>query len=280
MPIMKRFLYATDLHGNEARYRRCLSLARELGADAIVNGGDMLPHARQPAEQLRFLREFLDPYFDECGKAGIHYLAIPGNDDLRAHDPVLEEIARRHPLVELIDGRLVEVGGWTFAGSSLVPDFPFRLKDRARMDTRDFVFPPQAGTAILSGPDGFEEVPDWAGRARSLPTIEDELARLPVPPDPSRAIYVLHGPPAGLSLDVVRGGACVGSKAMLRFLAGRQPLLSLHGHIHESPEESGVWRNTVGATVCVQPGQAQGGLTVVIVSPGTMELTRRVLPPG
>ncbi|MBI5342308.1 MAG: phosphoesterase, partial [Deltaproteobacteria bacterium] len=32
----------------------------------------------------------------------------------------------------------------------------------------------------------------------------------------------------------------MGSAATRRFLAEKQPLLSLHGHIHESPEESGV----------------------------------------
>ena len=98
-----------------------------------------------------------------------------------------------------------------------------------------------------------------------------------MPDDPSRAVYVIHGPPSGLSLDVWEGR--VGSAATLRFLQERQPLLSLHGHIHESPEESGAWKTSVGRTVVIQPGQSAAGLTVVLGNLETMEFERRVVAP-
>jgi Icc-related predicted phosphoesterase len=42
----------------------------------------------------------------------------------------------------------------------------------------------------------------------------------------------------------------VGSIAIKRFIEERQPLLSLHGHIHEAPRLTGAWRERVGRTHC------------------------------
>jgi uncharacterized protein len=144
-----------------------------------------------------------------------------------------------------------------------VTDYPFRLKDRARRDAAGYAFGPQFGPGSLSTVEGFREISDWPSFAATIPTIEEELAALPAPPDPSRAVYVLHGPPSGLGLDVVRGGAKVGSPATRAFIERVQPRLTLHGHIHESPEESGTWRGKIGETVCIQPGQTPDRLTVV-----------------
>jgi len=275
---MAPFLFVTDLHGNRRKYERTLALAIDSGAWIVINGGDMFPHGRMHQDQKRFLREYLDPHFARYQAAGIRYFGFPANDDLRAHDPLFDEICSRYPLVENLAGRMVAAGRYAFLGFNLVTDFPFRLKDRARMDSADFVLPPQSGGGILSLPEGWEEIPDWESRARSLPTIEQELTALPAPEEPGRAVYVIHGPPAGLGLDVVRGGQPVGSRATARFLERIRPRLSLHGHIHESPEESGIWQNRLGSTVCIQPGQSAAGLTVVEGDLEEMRFTRRILP--
>ncbi len=275
---MGPFLYVTDLHGNRRKYERALSLAIETGAWLVVNGGDMFPHGRMHEDQASFLREFLDPHFAKYQAAGIRYFGFPANDDLRVHDAQFDAICSRYPLVENLAGRKIPAGRWEFIGFNLVTDFPFRLKDRARMDSSKFAFPEQFGGGILSRPGGWEEIPDWAAHARALPTIEEELAALPAPADPGRAVYVIHGPPAGLGLDVVRGGRPVGSPATTRFVEAARPLLALHGHIHESPEESGVWMSRLGGTVCIQPGQSAAGLTVVVGDLEKMTFDRRVLP--
>jgi Icc-related predicted phosphoesterase len=274
---MGTFLFVTDLHGNRRKYERTLALAKELGAFLVINGGDMFPHGRMHDVQARFVRDFLDPHFAQYQAAGIRHLGLLANDDLRAHDPLFEAACGKYPMAENLAGRRISVGVHDFIGMNLVTDFPFRLKDRARMDARDYTFPPQFGGGILSLPGGWEEIPDWPAYARTLPTIEEELSRLPEPLDPEHAVYVLHGPPSGLGLDVCRGGAAVGSAATLKFLEKRQPLLSLHGHIHESPEESGVWKASVGRTVCIQPGQSAEGLTVVVGNLETKTFERRIV---
>jgi hypothetical protein len=94
------------------------------------------------------------------------------------------------------------------------------------MDTADFIFPPQRGPGVLSKPDGFLQLDDWLAYARQLPTLEQELARLPEP---------------------------------------------------ESPEVSGVWRATIGRTLCIQPGQLEG-LTYVLVDTVSMQAVRKTAP--
>jgi Icc-related predicted phosphoesterase len=289
---MGTFLFVTDLHGDQRKYEQTLSLAITTGARLVVNGGDMFPHGRMHEAQESFLREFLAPHFAKYQAAGIRlaphfakyqaagirYFGFPANDDLRVHDPLFEEVCSRYPLVENIAGRKISAGSHDFIGFNLVSDFPFRLKDRARMDSGEFAFPAQFGTGILSQPGGWEEIPDWKSFARTLPTIEEELAALPAPDDPHRTVYVIHGPPAGMGLDVVRGGHTVGSPATTRFIETVGPLLTLHGHIHESPEESGVWMSRLGGTVCIQPGQSTSGLTVVVGNLEEMRFDRRILP--
>lgn len=275
---MRTFLYVTDLHGNRRKYERAFALAVETGAGMVINGGDMFPHGRMHEDQERFLREFLDPHFARYQAAGIRHFGFPANDDLRVHDALFAGLCSRYPLVENLAGRKVTAGSFEFLGFNLVTDFPFRLKDRARMDSANSVLPPQSGSGILSLPGGWEEIPDWESHVRTLPTIEEELDRLPAPEDPGRAVYVIHGPPAGLGLDVVRGGRPVGSPATARFIERVRPRLTLHGHIHESPEESGVWQSRLGDTVCIQPGQSTAGLTVVVGDFEEMRFERRILP--
>lgn len=62
----------------------------------------------------------------------------------------------------------------------------------------------------------------------------------------------------------------VGSKAVLNAIKELQPLLGLHGHIHES---KGVRK--VGKTLCVNPGSQYGeGIlsgVIVKISPGKID---------
>jgi Icc-related predicted phosphoesterase len=80
------------------------------------------------------------------------------------------------------------------------------------------------------------------------------------------AIFNIHVPPFGTGLDnapqldenlkPVEGGtvmAPVGSTAVRDSILKHQPLLALHGHIHES---RGVQK--LGRTTCINPGSVYG----------------------
>ena len=75
--------------------------------------------------------------------------------------------------------KIITIDDIDFIGMNWVVDYPFRLKDRCRMDHEDHCFQMQYGTALLSTEDGWNEIADWPGYVKQLPTIKDELERLP-----------------------------------------------------------------------------------------------------
>ncbi|MBN1770463.1 MAG: metallophosphoesterase [Deltaproteobacteria bacterium] len=266
-----RLVYVVDLHGDEESYEASLRLALEREATAIVNGGDLLPHAMRNA--FAGQREFLGRlrgYYARVREAGLRCFAMFGNDDARALVGGLDELDREG-LCRRLDGRgWLELGaGWSVLGFPWVPDPPFRLKDWCRHDDAGRRSPPQFGPPLVSTPTGLEERPaDWVA---GLPTLEDELAALSAPPDPERALFVMHGPPTGIGLDVTGDGRNVGSRASRRFLEACGWPLALHGHIHESPHVSGSWFGRLGRTTCVNPGAMERPSWVLV------DLERRTL---
>jgi uncharacterized protein len=108
--------------------------------------------------------------------------------------------------------------------------------------------------------------------------------------DPRRGVFMIHVPPHDSGLDtapildanlrptvsagdVLRGP--VGSTAVRRIIETYQPLLSVHGHIHESGGE-----RKIGETVCINPGsEANHGILrgyLVDIGDGGIELVQRV----
>jgi Icc-related predicted phosphoesterase len=268
-----QILFVTDLHGQPRRYERTLELARQFRVPLVINGGDMLPHGQHWDSEREFIGEFLAPHLAEYDRAGIEYFCYFGNDDLLILDPLLDEICAKHPRVVNLAQRKVERGGFEFIGMNWVVDYPFRLKDRCRMDTREYEFQGQFGTALYSTPAGYREVADWPAHARTLPTLADELARLPRPADMARAVYVIHMPPARMGLDACSTGMEVGSEALHEFIRTNQPRVTLHGHIHESPQVTATWMAKLGRTLCIQPGQ-MGALTYVLLDLETLQAER------
>jgi Icc-related predicted phosphoesterase len=56
-------------------------------------------------------------------------------------------------------------------------------------------------------------------------------------------------------LDFIQGEKSAGSRSIKAFIGENQPLLTLHGHIHESPELSGAYFDRIGKTISINPGQ-------------------------
>ena len=108
--------------------------------------------------------------------------------------------------------------------------------------------------------------------------------------DPRRAVFMIHVPPHDSGLDtaplldenlrptvsagdVLRGP--VGSTAVRRVIEQYQPLLTIHGHIHESGGE-----RKIGDTLCINPGsEANHGILrgyIVDIGRKGVELVQRV----
>ncbi len=136
-------------------------------------------------------------------------------------------------------------------------DHPFGCKDRVVTET-DYI--PQRQLSFLPvyrmNMVMTEFLTGWSIPKTELPLMCGILKELPEPESPKKTVYVMHMPPAGLRLgQLLYQDLDIGSVDIYEFLKAKQPLLSLHGHIHESPDtEKGSWMNQIGTTTCIQPG--------------------------
>ncbi len=281
-----RLFFATDLHGSEVCFRKFLAAAKAYEADVLLLGGDfagkgLVPVLRrgdkwsasldgqevtvteQDYERLAadFTKRGFYPvrmdddelarlsadadaleelFKDEiraqvqrwCDLAAerldprVRCIITPGNDDPVEADQVLEASER----VEFPSFQVCELGPFSMASLGVVPPTPWNTE-------------------------------------RECP--EDEIARRidemldPFPAD-TRWILNFHSPPYATGLDdapeldaslrpVIRGGrpsvVPVGSHAVRDAIRKYQPVVALHGHIHES---RGVQK--IGKTLCINPG--------------------------
>jgi Icc-related predicted phosphoesterase len=297
-----KIFFVTDLHGSEICWKKFLNAGAFYKADAVVLGGDvtgkaMVPIVRRPngaweaslqdhrevLESEEEIREFekrvqnrgyypirvsddeyvalqederlvderfkevmikgtarwIDMAEDKLGGSGIRVIACPANDDMFEIDELL-----RH-------ANVVETGD---------EDHPIDL-DGYRMISMGWTNPTPWDT--------FREEPEEGLAIRIRRALEQA-------PDPDHTILNFHAPPYGSKLDnapalnadltYVSGGQAlrpVGSTSVRDAVQSFQPLLSLHGHIHES---RGATR--IGRTLALNPGSSyeEGILQAAIVT--------------
>jgi Icc-related predicted phosphoesterase len=75
---------------------------------------------------------------------------------------------------------------------------------------------------------------------------------------------MFHSPPFNTSLDLTARGEHVGSRAIRDFILDKQPLVTLHGHIHESAKASGSITEKLGSTLAVNPGSSDYNLCALL----------------
>ncbi len=275
-----KILYVTDLHGVKWKYERIIQEVNSLEIDIIINGGDMLPMlVGDYLKQDKFITDFLNDYFSKLNSNKMYFLCLLGNDDLIISDEFFQKICDKYSyVVNMAQIKFeIEAYKYEFIGMNLVVDLPFSLKDRVRKDSKNFVFPKQLGDPLLSTPEGWKQINHWETYVANLPTIEDEMNKLVQPNNISNTIYIIHMPPSNLGFDVCGDGTKVGSTAIYNFLKKQQPLLSFHGHIHESPEISGRWYSSLGTTLIIQPGQSlyyENFVIFITIELETMNLKR------
>ena len=135
-----------------------------------------------------------------------------------------------------------------------MPPTPFVLKDWERWDVSRHLEP-----GCVSPEEGLRTVPADPSEVR-YGTIARTWPRSPARTDLARAVMLFHAPPHETDLDRaaldgrifehVPLDVHVGSIAIRRFIEDRQPLVTLHGHVHESARLTGSWRDRIGRTWC------------------------------
>jgi Icc-related predicted phosphoesterase len=252
---VSQWFFTSDLHGHGPLYEQLLAIAAADRPEAVIIGGDLCPH-RTGNEGLGFQRVFLQGFLVEFARRlrdatpGTELVLIMGNDDWRSNDDCLD--AHHGSLWHSIHGRAATIGGIAVAGLSWVPITPFGIKDWERWEDGDEERPARLEGFVSRGewlePHAFDP-------AQRSPTIAEALEELAGATRAGETLFVLHSPPRNTHCDVTGGRQHVGSRAVRRFIERHQPPLVLSGHIHESPRMTSFYRDTIGRTVVVNPGQ-------------------------
>jgi Icc-related predicted phosphoesterase len=258
-----KFLYTSDLHGKIHLYKELQTLATSSSSEIIVIGGDLLPsfpptkrYEDMIPNQKAFINQFLLSFFKRIIETTSvkKIFVISGNWDL-GYSHLFRE--PREWIVDL-NQRIHQLeNGYELIGYPFVPPTPFRPKDYEKMDDREAAWPPQKNPSYIRSSDQSDLlIPvDPYHYLRERETIFEDLDQLPQPLSLKRTIYIMHSPPFGTQLDLIQGGKSAGSRSIKSFIEKNQPLLTLHGHIHESPEISRTYYNRNGDTLSINPGQ-------------------------
>jgi Icc-related predicted phosphoesterase len=288
-----RLFYAGDVHGSRVCWKKFVNAAAHYPADALVMGGDLTGKALVPivragdgSYRARVIgeqrgartAEELDQLQQAISTNGMYPLIVDEDEAQRLaessdHRAEAFEAALLDELrlwVKLADERLAGTG----ARAYVIPgnDDPWSIDEVLA-----------AGTSVVACDERIEVVGSHEmvslGYSNRTPwktpreLDEEEIyARLRRLVDqleaPERAILNIHVPPWESSLDtafevdeelryVTKGGrpheVPTGSPAVRQIIEETQPVLSLHGHIHES---KGVTR--IGRTVAINPGSDYG----------------------
>ena len=266
-----RIFFATDIHGSEVCWRKFLNSAAFYKADLVVLGGDVTGKAMVPivahtgywqvtlrGETLRLdTKDELDAIVTRIRNSGF-YPAIVSQDELThlgANEGAVDErfsqemISSLDRWLDMADGKLhggqipcILNGGNDdfFEIDSVIESSPCVSFAEGKLLDLDGFSLVSMGWTNPTPWDTFREAPEEDLAA------EDRGGRGLVP-DMGRAIFNFHAPPYGTGLDEapaldadlrpMHGGAVmkpVGSKAVRDAILAHQPLLSVHGHIHES----------------------------------------------
>jgi Icc-related predicted phosphoesterase len=258
--FMELCLFSSDLHGREKRYQKLFQAIEEEKPAAVFLGGDLFPSGLAAMANVKsvyddFLEDVMASGFSRLlGTLGSRYPAvflILGNDDGRFEESRVEEY-EQDSLWSYVHNKRVSWREYTIYGYAYVPPTPFLLKDWERYDVSTYADP-----GCISPEEGWHSVPVPGGILKRA-TIQDDLQQLTDTHDLSRAIFLFHTPPYqtgldraaldGKKIDHVEVDVHVGSIAVRRFIESRQPLLTLHGHIHESARITGTWKERIGQT--------------------------------
>lgn len=284
-----QFFFVTDLHGHEDRYRKLFELLEAEKPDALFMGGDLIPHGVGSLSGISpayhdFVDDFLIAKF-KCLKENLgddfpDVFLILGNDDSRLPEEDIIK-AEKSGLWYYLHNRRMDWKDYTLYGYAFVPPTPFLLKDWDRYDVSRFVDP-----GCISPEEGRRTVKVSRQELR-YSTIKEDLENLAGADDHSRTIFLFHSPPYQTNLDrAALDGQTVdhtpldvhtGSIAIRRFIEEKEPLITLHGHIHESARLTGSWQDKMGRTVCYSAAHDGPELAVVKFDPAAPEEAERLL---
>ncbi|QKR00695.1 hypothetical protein GWK48_10115 [Metallosphaera tengchongensis] len=275
-----KILFTSDIHGSETAFRKFLNAGQMYGVDALIIGGDiagknLVPIVHRGETYLLNGKEIhnLNRAIEEFRKSGTYYSVMSQKEyeevasDKRKQRALFDELMkdslrRWSEIAEEKLGKKIPL--YVNLGND-DPEFLFQVMGETETMRRC-----EGNIIELGGSEmislGYVNPTPWkTPRELTEEQIESTLVKeVEKLGNVERAIFNLHAPPYGTSLDnapmlngelkpVVKGMDVVlthvGSSAVRRVIHRYQPMLGLHGHIHESRGF-----DKVGRTVIINPG--------------------------
>jgi Icc-related predicted phosphoesterase len=226
----------------------------------------------------------LDKLIGRLGTLGFYYKIMEEDEyralsaDESAVNELFHQVARDRlsSWVDLAEERLNGTGKKCFVtgGNDDDPQVLIALKregTQSIFDCENIVVPVDEEHTMLS--IGYSTPTPWkTPREITDEQLGDMIEKLVVQvKDPTHTIFNFHDPPIDSSLDtcpmldwtkdppepIIQGGQTVmygaGSKSVREAIEKYQPMLGLHGHIHESQSVA-----RIGRTTCINPGSEYG----------------------
>lgn len=279
---MKCF-FVSDLHGYQHRYDTLFECIRRDHPDGVFIGGDLLPGGSgMSVDSDEFITTYLFPRIKEVSKKSptTSFYLIMGNDDPRIFEHHFLT-ANKDGLLSYVHNAVVSFDELFIVGYSYIPPSPFHLKDWEKYDISRYV------DVGASSPESGGRSVDVSADEQRYSTIADDLQQLSTTSPPERTIYLFHSPPYNSLLDrTALDGKMVdhapvdvhtGSVAIQRFIQEKQPFITLHGHIHESTQLTGEWKQRFGTTYSFSAAHDGPELALVQFDTDNLDTATRVL---
>jgi Icc-related predicted phosphoesterase len=283
-----RIFFASDVHGSERCWRKFLNAGRFYKANVLIMGGDIagkliIPIVRQHngTYKTTFHREYelaVGTELRDLERA----IRDSGYYPVRLTPDEVAELQTKEAQDELFKEVMAkELGRWLQIAEDKLKGSGIRCYASPGNDDIWELDQVLRSQSVVETPDGgrvtIDDEHEMVGIGYSTPTpwhterecteeeyadkIEDLVGMIESMP---KAIFDIHCPPFDSGLDsapeitedlkpvTILGQpqtAPVGSKAVKAAIQRYQPLLGLHGHVHES---RGIVK--IGRTVCINPG--------------------------
>ena len=313
---MTTLFFATDVHGSDICWSKFLNAGKFYGADQLILGGDMtgkavIPFIHQGGKNYRItLLEQVFDVTDEVELADLtkrvrsrgYYPYLTNPDEIAELEKNPERISEIFMVevlkvvqqwMDLADKKLegTDMKVYCSPGNDDADEVAAIIRSSRRVMLVEGLVTPldEHHEMITSG---------WSNRTPWDTHREEDENQLAVRyeamssqlKNPHNAIFNIHVPPYKSQLDeapeldkdmrpVLAGNSMkpVGSTALRAAIEKVQPLLGLHGHIHEGRGSS-----RIGKTLCINPGSMyeQGTLLGAIVKLGKNKIENYVLTTG
>jgi len=272
-------IFVSDIHGKKDHFKKLFEIIKKEMPDAVFFGGDILPNQFGIEGSVE---DFIDNVIINNIKKmpNTKFFIILGNDDPRIYEKQFIK-ADEKGLLNYVNEKTIEFDGFFVTGYSYVPPTPFQLKDWEKYDVSRFV-----DVGAISPEEGMRTVDVEFDRMR-YSTIAADLKNLSKNAPVDKTIFLFHSPPYDSNLDraALDGETYdhapldvhIGSIAIQKFIEKSQPLLTLHGHVHESYSLTKIWKEKNGKTYSFQAANHNSDLAVIRFDTDDLEKATRDL---